>query len=137
MTTLSSGCRRSCTTIAVEVSLIVGILAAILRYTSVIFASTTLLLTILGISVGFLAIMLVASVFDRCPGLYNNCICRALTALLIGILGAILLSLVLLAITVTVSGLLGAILIGALLFFFSLTLTATACLIICITRCGD
>lgn len=136
MTTLGCGCRRSCTAIAVEASIIVGILAAVLRYTAVITLTPAFLWVVLGISVGYLAITLITTVFDRCPSVFN-CICRSLPALLIGILGGVLLSLVLLAITFPVTSILGAVLAGLLLFFFSLTLTTTACLILCIAGCDN
>ncbi len=136
MTTLGCGCRRSCTAIAVEASIIVGILAAVLRYTAVITLTPAFLWVVLGISVGYLAITLITSVFDHCPGVYN-CICQALPTLLIGLLGGILLSLVLLAIEFAATSILGTVLTGALLFFFSLSLTATACLILCVTGCNN
>ena len=56
--------------------------------------------------------------------------------MLIGILGAILFAVVLLAVGIVATSVFNAILVGLLLFFFTLALTATACLVRCFAECG-
>ncbi len=135
MSTSCRTCKPSCVFIAVVVSLILGIITAFLTITGAIALTPAFLWVLLGIAVVYLGVTLVASALSRnecCDGL-----CAIVSALLLGILGTVLLSIVLLAITFAATSVIGAILTGALLFFFFLTVTSTACLVRCFFNCND
>ncbi len=120
----------SCTATAVIASIVVGVVTAFLRITGVITLTPAFLWVTLGVALVYLAVTLVSTaITERCDGR-----CSALPALLIGALGTVLLSLVLLAITFVATSFLGAFLSGLLLFFFFLTLSSTACYIKCLCR---
>ncbi len=120
----------SCTATAVIVSIVVGVVTAFLRITGVITLTPAFLWVTLGVALVYLAVTLISTaVTEHCDGR-----CTALPALLIGALGTVLLSLVLLAITFVATSFLGAFLSGLLLFFFFLTLSSTACYVKCICR---
>lgn len=124
------GCERggNCVNAAVIVSVIVGIVTALLRITATITVTPAFLWAVLGVAVVYLAVTLATAPWLR--SVSNGCGVRAaLSALLIGILGTILLSIVLLAITFVATSVVGAIITGLLALFFSLTITATACLV--------
>ncbi|MBR5540691.1 MAG: hypothetical protein IKU56_04855 [Clostridia bacterium] len=122
------GCRNTCTSIAVVASLIIGVVTAFLRFMAVITVTPAFLWVTFGIAIVYLAILLANALFAE-----NNaeqaCIGKTINAILIGILGTVLVSVVLLAIAFAATSIIGAIITGALLFFFSLIITATACLI--------
>ncbi len=128
-------CRNNCTSIAVVVSIIIGIITAFLRITGVITVTPAFLWVVFGIAVVYLAVVLATTaVIEReCT---NDCVCPTLSVLLIGILGTILLSVVLLAISFVATSIVGAIVTGLLLLFFSLTVGATACLARCLAKCN-
>lgn len=128
MACFSCNGRADCVGIGVVASVIIGVIAALLRITAVITVTPAFLWVVFGIAVGYLAVLLAAAVLRR-PA-EQNCSARlALSALLTGILGTALLSVVLLAISFVATSILGAILVGLLLLFFSLIITATACLV--------
>ena len=120
--------RTSCTSLAVIVSAILGVIAAFLRITAVITVTPAFLWVALGIAVVYLAILLATT---GCNQSARCCRCRgcALTAVLAGILGTALVSVILLAITFVATSIIGAILVGLLIFFLSLILSATACMV--------
>ncbi len=120
----------SCTAAAIITSIIVGVVTAFLTITGVITLAPVFLWVTLGVALVYLAVTLLATaVTENCDGC-----CKALHALLVGALGTVLLSLVLLAITFAATSFLGAFLSGLLLFFFFLTLSSTACYIKCLCR---
>ena len=120
--------RPSCTSLAVIVSAILGVIAAFLRITAVITVTPAFLWVALGIAVVYLAILLATT---GCCQTARSCRCRscALAAVLAGILGTALVSVILLAITFVATSIIGAILVGLLIFFLSLILSATACMV--------
>lgn len=127
--------RPACTTLALIASVIVGVVTAFLQITGVILATPVFLWVALGVAVGYLAIQtLAAALASRRET--AGC-CRQLGTVLVGILGTILLSVVLLAVGIVATSILSAILVGLLLFFLALTVTGTACYIRCLTVCGD
>lgn len=127
-------CKFNCTSLAVIVSVIVGVVAAFLTLTGNLAVGTPLLWVFFGIAVGFLAITLLSTRF--CNGdERTNCLCPVLSVLLTGVLGTILFALVLLLIDVAITSVIGAILSGLLFLSFALTLTTTACLIRCLADC--
>lgn len=120
----------SCTAAAVIASIVVGVVTAFLRITGVITLTPAFLWVTLGVALVYLAVTLISTaITENCDGR-----CSALPALLIGALGTVLLSLVLLAITFVATSFLGAFLSGLLLFFFFLTLSSTACFVKCLCR---
>lgn len=125
--------RFGCTGIALVASIIIGIITAFLQITGIITVSSVFLWVAFGIAVAYLAATLLAAALSR-RGLYR---CSALPAQLIGILGTVLFSGILLAIGAASTGVIGAIITGALLAFFSLMLTATACLVRCVAGIED
>ncbi len=135
MSTSCRACRPGCTFVAVVISLIVGIVTAFLRITGTITLAPTILWTFLAVAVLFLAVTLLSGTLFRegcCEGL-----CTIITALLTGVVGTILLSIVFLNIEFAIASVIGAILTGALLFFFFLTITSVACLVRCFYNCND
>ena len=132
MTTTNCGCTLSCIGKSVIASLIIGVLAAFLRFTATITITPAFLWVLFGIAIGYLGITLLTS-SDSCPD-RNGC-CRNLRTFLTGILGTVLTSLVLLGITFAATSVIGAIITGALLFFFALMITSSTCLINCRYNC--
>ena len=137
MASCDSGCKCSCSAISFIASIIIGIIAAVLRYTAVITVTPAFLWVVFGIAVVYLALAFVATASVRTGSNTRQCICSALSALITGILGTVLLSVVLLAIEFAATSFIGAVLVGALLFFFSLTVTSTACLVKCFAGCKE
>lgn len=125
MSMINCECRASCTGLAVAASLIIGVIAAFLQITDVLAVSAVFLWVFFGIAVGALAIGLAT-----CGGCAASCgTCRSLRTLLVGALGTILVSLILLAIPAALGGVVGAILVGVLVFFFFLLIISAACLV--------
>ncbi len=138
MSVIKCNCRCSCncTLYAVIASVILGVITAFLLISDVIAISDTFLWVALGISVVYLAILLgftgLRSDADAC-----ECKCPSLRALLVGILGVILFSAVLLALTADLVPIVAAVLYGILIGFLTLTLASSACLVKCLADCGD
>lgn len=122
--------KPSCVGIAVIASVILGVITAFLRITAVITITPAFLWVALGIAIGYLAILLATTGYGRA----NSCRygSGALTAVLAGILGTALISVILLAVTFAATSVIGAILAGLLILFLSLIVSATACLV---SRC--
>ena len=133
----SCGCnpRINCTILALIISIIVGVVTAFLQILGVITATTAFLWVALGIAVVYLAGLVVASARNRRTE-RPACVCRVLNALLTGILGTVLLSLVLLAVGIVATSVLSAIGVGVLLFFLTLIFTASACYVRCVADCN-
>lgn len=136
---MSGSCRScsfGCTVFAAVASLIIGIITAFLRITAAITVTPAFLWVLLGISVVYLAVTLVSAALFRRGGCCDS-LCSIVNALLAGIIGTVLLSIVLLAVEFAATSIIGAVLTGALLFFFFLTVTSTACLVRCFFNCDD
>lgn len=129
-------CKCSCTLLSGVASLILGVIAAFLQITGAITVTTAFLWVVLGIGVGYLAILLPASAL-RQNGSLCVCICAAVNALLAGALGSILLAVILLAVGVVATSIVSAILVGLLIAFFALLISNTACLIRNLFNCCD
>ena len=126
----SCSCGFDCSFLAIAVSVIVGIITTLLTITAVITVTPAFLWVLLGIAVVYLAVTLLASTtFCCCRG--RDCIGTPLSLILLGILGTILTSIILLGVTFPATSVLGAVISGALLLFFFLFVTSTACLIKC------
>ncbi len=128
-------CRCSCTLGAIVASVILGIVTAFLHITGIVTATTIFLWVALGISVFYLAVLLLKSGVNFSESC--TCICSAINTLLVGILGSILTSVILLAIGITATSVLSAILVGLLVLFLSLIFTSTACFVRNNFCCGE
>ena len=126
-------CKINCTSIAVIASIVIGILAAVFRFTAIVTITPAFLWVLFGIAIGFLGITLLTSVAFSSGE--NSC-CTNLCTCLAGILGTILTSVILLGITFAEASVLGAIITGFLLFFFSLVIISSICLIRCRYSCN-
>ena len=122
------GCARDCVFWAFIVSLAIGVLVAFLTVTAVITLGTTALVAALGYAAVYLALL---TVFRRSGGC-----CRALLALIIGLLGTILTALILLAFSFVATSIIGAIVTGILAAAVALSLTASGCYIRCDADCA-
>lgn len=131
------GCnnRWTCPALAVVVSALVGVVAAFLQITVVITAAPLFFQTVFAVAILLLATTLLSAALTNRESC-NVCLCPALRAQLVGILGSVLVSLILLAVGFAATSIIGAVFVGLLLFFFSLALTSTACLIKCLF-CAD
>lgn len=129
-------CKFSCTVAAVIASIIIGIVTAFLHVTAVVTATPAFLWAVLGTAAVYLGVTLIAAAL-RQQTKPECCLCPAVNTTLIGILGTMLFSIVLLAVGVVATSILSAILVGVLLFFFTLTVAGTACLVRCLFSCGE
>lgn len=127
--------RFNCTLTAIITAVIAGVVAAFLQILGVVTVTTTFLLVALGVGVVYLAVGVLASASLRRADTRPCCLCRNLNTLLVGVLGTILASLILLAVGVTATSVLSAILVGLVLFFLWLTFAASACFIRCAADC--
>lgn len=137
MASCDCNCKLGCTFIGLIASIIIGIIAAVLNFTAVITVTPAFLWVLFGIAVVYLALALVGTAHARTDNRSRPCICSALSALLTGILGTVLFSVILLGVEFAATSVLGAIFVGVLLFFFSLTVTSTACLVKCYAGCDE
>ena len=132
MSTSECPCRNLCTTVALIISLVIGIITAFLRITATITLTPAFLWAVLGVAVVYLAVLLLSSSCVKCCDLKAPCCLNSTLPILLGsILATALLSIVLLAIEFVATSIVGAILAGLLLFSFFLMLSETACLIRC------
>ncbi len=134
MSILDCGCRSSCTLVAVIFSVIIGVVTALLCITAAITVTPAFLWVLFGIAIVYLlAVFVTLGVGDDIS--VRNCICRNLFAFVLGALGTIFTSIILLAITFAATSFIGAIIAGGLLFFFSLMVISIGCLVRCLSQC--
>ena len=126
-------CRWSCYLFAIVSAVILGVVAAFLQISGTVTVGTTFLWVALGVGVVYLLGLVVASTTHRC-GHPTDC-CSSLNALLAGILGTILFSLVLLAVGIVATSVTSAALVGVLVFFLWLTVASAACFVRCTADC--
>ena len=129
-----SRCR--CVLGAIIASVIIGVVAAFLQISEIISVTPAFLWVLLGIAVVYLAVLVAAAAFGSDGG-RCSCRCSTLSTLLVGILGTVLFSVVLLGIEFAATSVVGAILAGLLLASFSLTIASSACLVKCLGDCND
>ena len=120
-------CKGSCTVSAVIASVIIGVVTAFLQITGIITVAPVLLWVVFGIAVGYLAVLVAATVLPRRTE-REGCLCSSVKALLAGVLCAV---------GIAATSILSAILVGLLLFFFTLTLTSSACFVLCLADCDN
>ncbi len=124
-----------CSWFAVLVGIILGIITGFLRFSAVITITPVFFWVTFGIAVATLFILFLTTQFTRLPS--KDCTCLTVTTLLVGVLGTILSSLILLAFAFVATSIIGAIITGFLVFFFTLNIAALACLTTCSTDCNE
>lgn len=129
MSLFNCDCKRNCVLWAVIASVLVGIVTAFLQITGIITVTPAFLWVILGVAVVYLGVVLLAAALSD-----TSCPSSVINALLAGILGTVLFSVILLAVGVVATSPVSAILAGLALLFFSLTLTSTACYVKCLNN---
>ena len=138
MVFFNCNCKTGCTALGLIASLISGIVALVLTITGTITILPLFAWIGFGIAVGLLVVtFLVAAFTGECEKRERGCICRALSTLQFGALGAILTALILLAVDFGGISIIGAILYGAFFFFFVLLITSLICLARCYASCND
>lgn len=134
MTQSNCICRISCRLAAVIAALMLGVITAFLQITGVITVTVPFLAVAFGAAaVYLLAVLLAAALTDRTE--YRPCRCSALQTVLLGILGTLLFSVILLAVRVVATSVVSAILVGLLAAALTLTFAGTACLVRCLAGC--
>jgi hypothetical protein len=130
-------CRISCNLLSIVAGIIIGIITAFLSITAVITVTPAFLWVALGIAVVYLATILLSTALACNQERRLSCLCPTLSAVLTGILGTVLLSIILLAVEFAATSIIGAIITGTLLAFLTILLTSTACLIKRLVRCDN
>ena len=135
MSIFGCNCRNRCVLLAIAASVIIGIVAAFLFITGAVTVTPVFLIVAFGIAIAALGVAAVtAALVRRYAG---DCLCTALQAVLTGILGTVLVSVVLLAVGITATSVISAILVGLAAGFFALTVTAGACFVRCLADCEE
>lgn len=127
-------CRCNCPVVAIIASIILGVVAAFLQITGVITVTPAFLWAVLGIAIGYLAVLVVATAAAR-NETRQACLCDSLLVLLAGILGSVLFSVILLAVGIVATSVASAILVGLLVLSFFLTVLASACFVRYLANC--
>lgn len=135
MTNASCSCTTTCSSLSIVASIIIGIITGFLAYTGAVCICPVFLWVLFAVSIVWLALLIITSA--RGSSKFKDCICQNVNRLIVGILGTILVSVILLTICFCHAWFIGAILKGLLLLFFSLTVTSTACVIKCAADCDD
>lgn len=135
MSIFGCNCRNRCVLLAIVASIIIGIVAAFLQITGTITVTPVFLIVAFGVAVAALGVLAVtAALVRRYAG---ACLCTALQAVLAGILGTVLVSVILLAVGIVATSVISAILVGLAAGFFALTVTAGACFVRCLADCEE
>ncbi len=129
-------CKFDCVGIGLIASILLGVVAAFLRYSAVITVTPAFLWVLFGVGIGILVLSLFFAVRVR-SNTVRECTCEILPSVLTGVLGTILTSVILLGITFVATSVLGAVITGAAIFFFALTITSWSCLVSCAAGCAD
>lgn len=131
------GCNTGfgCVALSVVASIVVAIITAFLTFSAAITITPAFLWVTLGIAVVYLAITYINSSSDR-GDIPRECVCTSLSAIIIGILGTIITSLVLLGVSFAATSVIGALISGLLLGFLTLIFTSVSCYILCRTSCN-
>ena len=128
--------RCGCVLWAVIAAAVIGVLTAFFQITGVILLTTAFLWVVFGIAVVYLGVLTGAGVIAaRTESCVCRCRCDTIGAVLVGILGTILFSVILIAAGITATSVISAILVGLLVFSLVLMIVSTACLIRTLTNC--
>lgn len=120
--------RNDCLILAVAASILIGVVTAILSATEIVTLTPAFLWAVLGVAVVYLLVAFVASSLRRFDTPYSSK--DLITTFIIGVLGTILFSLILLGVTIATASPAGVIFSGLLLTAFSLIITSISCLVI-------
>ncbi|MBQ4527481.1 MAG: hypothetical protein II998_05355 [Clostridia bacterium] len=134
MSKCNCGCRWDCIGVSVVASIFVTIITAFLTYSATITLTPVFLWVLFGIGVVYLELNLLFSAYNDFE--IRACSCSIIPTLLVGIVGTIIISLILLGITFAATSILGAVISGILLGFFTLTIFSTACFVLCRFACN-
>ena len=120
--------RNECLIIAIASSVVIGIVSAVLTITGIITVTPAFLWVVFAIAVIYLLTAYIISSLRR----YDTprCSKSIISAFIGGIMGAILISVILLGITFPATSALGAVLVGLLLLSLSLIITTISCLVL-------
>lgn len=130
-------CKMGCTVSGLVVSLIAGVVAFVLNITGTITVLPLFAWIGFAVAIGLLIVTLLIVASTDEERKERGCICRALSKLQLGALGAILTALILLAVDFGGISIIGAILYGAFIFFFVLLITSVICLARCYASCNE
>ena len=128
-------CRFSCTAVAAVLSVIAGIVTALLTVTGTIVVAPVFFLLAVSIAVVALVLLFLGAVFGRLG--CSDCRRNGINTILVGIIGALISGIILIAVGFAATSIIGAILTGFLLAFLTLIFVSTACFIRCAIDCGD
>ncbi len=128
-------CRFSCTAVAAVLALIAGIVTALLTVTGTIVVAPVFFLVAVSVAAVALVLLYLGSVFGRLG--CTECQRNAINTILVGIIGALIAGIILIAVGFAATSIIGAILTGFLLVFLTLIFVGTACFIRCATYCRD
>ena len=135
MNNLCCPCKCSCALVSVVASLVAGVIAAFLLITGVFTLTPTALVAVAAVAAAYLGALTLAAVLGRCDR--ARACCGSLNTLLVGLLGTVFLAALLLAVGITATSVISAILVGTFIGFVSLSLLVSACLVRCLTACGE
>ena len=124
--------RCTCTLYSILSSVILGIVAVILRLCGLVAFQPAFLWVLLVVSLVYLAVLIAAPAYGNH---LRECKCTILNTLLAGILGTVVFSGLLLGLGCIKWTVLSAVLGGLLIAFFSLMVTNTACFVKCLAFC--
>ncbi len=133
MSIFGCNCRNRCVLLAVVASIIIGVVAAFLLITGTITVTPVFLIVAFGIAVAALGVLAITTALVRRYA--ETCLCTALQAVLTGILGTVLVSVVLLAVGIVATSVISAILVGLAAGFFALIIAGGACFVRCLADC--
>ena len=125
--------RYNCLDFAVLASIVIGVIAGILRYMAIITLTPAFLWVIFGIATVTLGLLVAIVTLRR----LDLCSIPTIFTAIIGILGTILFSIILLGITFAATSVIGAIISGLAVGFFALIITALSCFIKRSITCND
>jgi len=128
-------CKISCTAVAAFLAVVAGIVTALLTVTGTIVVAPVFYLVAVSIAVVALILLYLGAVFGK---LGCSC-CRrsAINTILVGVIGALIAGIILIAVGFAATSIIGAILTGFLLAFLTLIFVSTACLIGCVIDCRE
>lgn len=128
-------CRFSCTSVGVILSVIVGVVTALLTVTGTVTIAPVFFTVAAATAAGALIILFLAAVFGRFG--CSCCVQNSIAAVLIGVLGVLATAAILTSVVFAATSILGAVVTGLLLAFLSLIFVSYACLIRCLTDCDN
>lgn len=135
MAKCSCSCKCDCTGIGIVLSIIIGIITAVIVYNGLIDVTPAFLWAIFGIGIASLFIALIAAVETRAIGI-EGCLCSIISTLLVGIIGTIISSAFALGFGIAAASVPLAVLAAIVTIFTLITISSFACLILCITDCN-